>query len=199
MKNSLITMLAKNILAEPKFKMSPAQTLTFSAGWMSKYKNRYNLVKRASAKTHITKVKPEDIDAWQIRTRKIVIDNDIPKYLNGNKDETPTKLNVSTADTIDLKGTADVRYADQGHLKSQYTTYTGGWAGAMKSAKELLKSRPTRKIVLNDFTRDGHILPSMSIFKGKTAQVLKNVITEALEFDPNYLTYLTSRSPEVSD
>ena len=127
----------------------------------------------------------------------MIEDQNIPLFLIDNKDETPTKLNSSTSHTVDIKGMADVRYKDQGQLKSQYTTYCGGWAGVMKTTEELLRNKPAT-ITINDFINDGHLIPYMSIFKGKTAQALVNVLVEATCFDVMYSTYLRPRPIEVS-
>lgn len=194
--NQHIKLLAKKILSLSKFNNSPAHKLKFSPGWLSRWKKRHHVVKRKSAKTHIAKALPADIDVWQARMQELVESKNIPLYLNGNKDETPTKLNVASAHTLDVKGTAEVRYGDQGHLKDQFTTYCGGWAGAMKSAEELTALKPDI-VKLNHFTKDGHVLPSLSIFKGKTAVVIVNVLLEACEFDPLFMTYLQHRPPQV--
>lgn len=194
--NIHIKLLARKLLLLPKYKHSSAHKLKFSDQWMWRWKKRYHLVNRQSAKTHITKAKAEDIDAWQAEIQSMIQDNNVPLFLIGNKDETPTKLNVSSAHTVDVKGTNDVRFRDQGQLKSQYTSYCGGWAGAMISSSELLNSKPAN-VSINDFTKDGHILPCMSIFKGKTARALTNVLIEACCFDPIYSTYLSIRPDEV--
>ena len=125
----------------------------------------------------MTKASPQIIDEWQEEVKHLVLTNGVPNYLNGNKDETPTKLNVSENYTVDVSGVKDVRFKDQGHLKDQYTTYAGGWAGAMMSRKQLLDFKPIN-VGINDFTKDGHLLPSLSIFKGKTARTLSNVVVE---------------------
>ena len=153
-------------------------------------------MRRTPAKTHVTTVKPEDIDEWQSEMQALVTEHQVPRYLNGNKDETPTKLNVSAAKTVDVKGIIDVRFKDQGHLKEQYTTYAGGWAGAMTTPEVLLSVRP-EIVGINDFTKDGHLMPSLSIFKGKTARTLKNILLEVIRFDPLYPTYLQERSVEA--
>ena len=147
-------------------------------------------IEAKSAKTHVTKTKTEDIDAWQAGMQTLVEEKNVPLFLIGNKDETPTKLNVSTAHTVDIKGMADVRYKDQGQLKSQFTTYCGGWTGALKTTEELLMDKPER-ITINDFINDGHLLPCMSIFKGKTAQALVNVLVETTCFDAMYNVFTT--------
>ena len=97
-----------------------------------------------------------------------------------------------------MVGTADVRYEDQGQLKSQYTTYAGAWAGALKTHKELLQKfllqKKSKPISMNNLTKDGHLMSSLSIFKGKTVRALINVLIEATVFDvmyPRYLTILT--------
>ena len=190
--NLNVKQLARKILALPKFKDSKAQQLKFSDSWLSRWKRRHHLAYRCSAKTHTTKVKAEVIDEWQSDIQHKVQTNSIPLFLIGNKDETPTKLNVSSSKTIDLTGTADVRYKDQGKLKEQFTTYAGGWAGSLKSAVELRNSQPAQ-LTVNDFTKDGHLMPSLSIFKGKTARVLTNVLIESSCFDPLYSTYLKVR------
>ena len=126
----------------------------------------------------------------------MIQDNRVSIFLLGNKDETPTKLNVSSSNTVDMKGIADVRHRDQGQLKSQYTTYAGGWAGAMKTKRELSDAKPMT-ITINDFTKDGHLLPSLSIFKGKTTCTLANVMVETCCFDAAYSAYLAVRPNEV--
>ena len=73
-----------------------------------------------------------------------MLTNDVSNYLNDNKDDTPTKLNVSENYSVDVSGVEDVRFKGQGHLKGQYTIYAGGWAGvrseqAMMSHKQLLE------------------------------------------------------------
>lgn len=195
--NQSIFLLARKVLQLCKYSESPARTLRFSWGWLQKFKNRHNLVKRQSAKTHVSKASPSEIDEWQMSIKVKVISNTIPNELIGNKDETPIKLNASADNTLDVKGTSNVRYQDQGHLKTQFTTYCGGWAGAMQTVDELLNSRPAT-VTINDFTKDGHILPSMSIFKGKTAHALTNVLIEATCFDAGYSTYLTVRPSEYT-
>ena len=105
--------------------------------------------------------------------------NNIPPFLNGNRDENPTKINVSSSRTIDVVGTADVRYEDHGQLKSQYTTYAEAWAGALETRKELLQNfllqKKSKQISMNDFTKDGHLMSSLSILSFSSFLVFDRV------------------------
>ena len=81
--NAHIKQLGRKILSFPKYKTSKAQALKFSNCWVNKFKRRYHLAYRRSAKTHITKAKAEDIDVWQADIQALVEDNNIPIFLIG--------------------------------------------------------------------------------------------------------------------
>ena len=68
----------------------------------------------------------------------------------------------------------------------------------MKTREELSDLQPDI-VTINDFTKEEPLLPSLSIFKGKTACVLCNAMIEAQRFCPLYFTYLHVRSDEVQE
>jgi len=85
--NLHIKLIARKLLTLDKYKDSSAHKLKFSNQWLLRWKKRHHIVNTRSSKTHLTKAKAQDIDAWQAEMQTLIEEKNDPLFLIDNKDE----------------------------------------------------------------------------------------------------------------